>query len=243
MTKMKKADLDRFRRQLEAIKDRLRADTSAVVAQTQQASGGQGGGQLSNAPLHLGDNGTDEFLHDMNTALLENEQFLLRETLDAERRIDAGTYGKCENCGKAIRRERLQAIPYTRYCVECAETIDTGEFGNVNVGRPRDPRDTMAPEGEMQEDRRSRRSDFAEESPRRPVTGDIHAAGTAGGGTALGGLAGTNIGHGDPAVHELQDAMGSGNHDAIEARGDDEVPKSGRAGGAVGGTPARKRSK
>ena len=242
MTKLKKADLERFRKQLNAIQDRLRSDTSAVVEQTKQGSGGQSGGQLSNAPLHLGDTGTEEFLYDMNTTLLENEQFLLRETLDAERRIDEGTYGQCGNCGKQIRKERLQAIPYTRYCVQCAEKIDAGEVGNVDHGRPHDPGDTIAPEGEMEEDRRRRRSDFAEDAPRR-ANGDIHAVGTAGGGTSLGGLAGTNIGHGDPAVHELQDAMGSGNHDAIEARGDEDVPKSGRAGGAVGGTPARKRAK
>ena len=65
---------------------------------------------------------------------------------------------------------------------------------------------------------------------------------TAGGGTAMGGLAGSNIGRGDPSVHDLQVATGSGNHDADEARGDNRTPKSGASGGAVGGTPAGKRS-
>jgi RNA polymerase-binding transcription factor DksA len=244
MTKLNNSDLDRYRRQLDVIQDRLRSDTSTVSEQAREASGGQGAGQLSNAPLHLGDTGTEEFLHDMNTTLLENEQYLLRETLDAEQRIEAGTYGVCEDCGKRIRRERLDAIPYARYCVQCAEKNDRQEVGNVNQGRPHDPGDTIAPEGEMQEARSPRGRKFEEASP-RTHRGDIHAAGTAGGGTSLGGLAGTNIGHGDPAVNELQDAAGSGTHDANEARGkgDEDVPKSGRTGGAVGGTPARKRSK
>ncbi len=76
-----------------------------------------------------------------------------------------------------------------------------------------------------------------------PDLADIHAAGTAGGGTAEGGLAGTNIGEGDPGNADLENAMGSGNHDvAIEEDPEDTIPYSGPSGGAVGGTPAGKRS-
>ena len=45
---------------------------------------------------------------------------------------------------------------------------------------------------------------------RGDAAGDVHAAGTPGGGTAYGGLAGTNIGDGDPGNANLEDAMGSG---------------------------------
>ena len=77
----------------------------------------------------------------------------------------------------------------------------------------------------------------------RPVVDpDIYAAGTAGGGTAVGGLAGSNEGNGDPRVSELQEATGSSNFDAEDDRVDDDVPTSGPSGGAVGGTPARKRA-
>ena len=72
---------------------------------------------------------------------------------------------------------------------------------------------------------------------------DVHAAGTAGGGTAEGGLAGTNIGEGDPDNADLDSAMGSGNHDvAIEEDDEDTIAYSGPSGGAVGGTPAGKRA-
>jgi hypothetical protein len=73
--------------------------------------------------------------------------------------------------------------------------------------------------------------------------GDVHAAGTAGGGTAEGGLAGTNIAKGDPNNADLEGALGSGNHDvAIEEDDEDTVAYSGQSGGAVGGTPAGKRA-
>jgi hypothetical protein len=76
-----------------------------------------------------------------------------------------------------------------------------------------------------------------------PAAGeDIHAAGTPGGGTAAGGLAGTNVNEGSPNNADLEDALGSGVHDTA---GEDEggPPYSGKAGGAVGGTPAQKRAK
>jgi hypothetical protein len=68
---------------------------------------------------------------------------------------------------------------------------------------------------------------------------DIHAAGTPGGGTAVGGLAGTNIGDGSPDDVDLEDALGSGIHD--QDNEEEEEAYSGPSGGAVGGTPANRR--
>jgi hypothetical protein len=154
--------------------------------------------------------------------------------------MDDGSYGLCESCHEPIAKARLEAIPYTRYCVQCAEHNPTLQV-NLDSGRPRVPADTLAPEGEMQENR-SRRESLDVPPPRIP-RGDIYAAGTAGGGTAVGGLAGTNEGHGDPNIAEVQDATGSGNFDIDDDRADRDTPRSGPSGGAVGGTPARKRAK
>jgi RNA polymerase-binding protein DksA len=35
-------------------------------------------------------------------------------------RIEAGTYGVCDNCGDAISAQRLKALPYTTTCIKCA---------------------------------------------------------------------------------------------------------------------------
>ncbi len=85
---------------------------------------------------------------------------------------------------------------------------------------------------------------WSEEGEERDVperAGDRHAAGTPGGGTASGGLAGTNVGHGDPEDVDLDDALGSG---VLDSAGEDEggPPYAGGAGGAVGGSPAEKRA-
>lgn len=240
--------LARFREQLKSLASRVLADVAVVTETARGAAGGQGMTELSNVPMHLADVGTEENLYDLNATLLENETYLAAEATEALRRIDEGNFGVCEECGANITIARLEAIPYTRYCVECAEAAETGASPNLNAGRPRSPRDTYAPEGDMQEDRHRARPQpagnaTAPEAEFGPM-GDIYAAGTAGGGTAVGGLAGTNIGHGDPEIADLQDAMGSGNFDIAEARDDaPNVPKSGRAGGAIGGTPAGKRTR
>jgi RNA polymerase-binding transcription factor DksA len=239
---MNKSDLERFRQQLTAIKSRVRSDASTMVEQVLTPSGGQGGQELSNAPYHLGDMGTEEYLYDLNATLLANEQFIVSEARAALRRLDEGTYGQCEACGGPIAKARLEAIPFARFCVKCAEVNDATPQVNLNDGRPQSPRDTLAPEGEMQESRLKRTDPM--ESPPPPIhRGDVHAAGTAGGGTAVGGLAGSNEGDGDPVIAELDEATACGVFDAEDGRGDSRTPRSGPSGGAVGGTPAGKRAK
>ncbi len=197
---------------------------------------------MSNAPFHLGDMGTEEYLYDLNTTLLANEQYIAVEAHEALRRMDENHYGTCESCDKTIAKERLEAIPYTRYCIACSEKENLTPQVSLDEGRPHSPSDTLAPEGEMEEDRQ-RRGDTLGFSPPRTHRGDVHAAGTAGGGTSVGGLAGGNEGNGDPVIVELDDAAGSSFFDAEDDRADDRTPRSGPSGGAVGGTPAGKRAR
>lgn len=69
--------------------------------------------------------------------------------------------------------------------------------------------------------------------------GDVHAAGATGGGSAVGGLAGTNVGDGSVENADIDAAAGSGNFD-VGLDADEEPAYAGSAGGAVGGTPAGK---
>jgi DnaK suppressor protein len=234
--------LDSLRRKLELLANRVRTDRSALLEESRRSSGGNGGSELSNVPLHLGDMGTEAQLYDMNAALLENEQYIASEARRALERFDPRTYGICEGCGQAIPLARLEAIPYTRFCVSCAETFDLTPQVNLNDGRPAKPDDTLAPEGEMQEDRRPY-PETINPQPRNVPRSDTYAVGDAGGGTAIGGLAGTNVGRGEPNISELHEATGSGMYDTDDDRLAPDTPLGGPSGGAVGGTPARKRAK
>jgi RNA polymerase-binding transcription factor DksA len=237
-----KNKFSKYKTILEVLASRVGSDAGGMAEQVHGGSGGNGGSELSNAPLHLGDMGTEEYLYDMNATLLANEQYIVSEVHDALARIENGSFGKCEHCGKAIAPARLEAIPFTRYCVKCSALQDETPQVSLDEGRPHSPKDTLAPEGEMEEDRLSRVDSLEFPSPRLRH-GDVHAAGTAGGGTAVGGLAGSNEGNGDPVVVEVDEATANGSFDVEDDRVDDRTPMSGFTGGAVGGTPARKRAK
>ena len=47
------------------------------------------------------------------------DEIEIREVEEALERIGSGTYGKCLDCGCDIKKERLEAIPYAKYCVKC----------------------------------------------------------------------------------------------------------------------------
>lgn len=233
-----------YRQQLQYILDTLRNDLQTITDEVQRASGGIGTGEITNVPMHLADRGTDEFIQELNAVLMENGEYIARETLAAIERIQAGTYGLCENCRQPIDTERLESLPFVRLCFTCATELESGADVNVNHGRPLRPADTLAPEGEMQEGRRESFQHAAHPTSDIPPRGpnDVHGAGVAGGGTAIGGLAGTNIGHGDPYVAALEDAMGSDQFDVADNRAQSREAKSGQSGGAVGGTPVGKRA-
>jgi len=74
-------------------------------------------------PSHPADIGTDEALRESSSYILEENYKQLRLIERALEKIKDGTYGICEVCGKKISKQRLEAIPYTRYCKDCAEKL------------------------------------------------------------------------------------------------------------------------
>ena len=43
-------------------------------------------------------------------------------------RLEDGTFGECQQCGQAIGTKRLEALPWTPYCISCQEKIENGEI-------------------------------------------------------------------------------------------------------------------
>ena len=240
---MTREQTNEYRNRLRALAARVRVTVAGLEEEVRTPTGGQASGGLSNAPLHLGDVGTDAYNQELDATLLENESFIQGEVAAALERINRGNYGRCENCGKAIAAERLDAIPYTRYCTSCAAQVQSGRAVNLNDGRPDNWLGTPGHEG-------SNQTGSAQRVVGRNLGGepaDRYAAGTPGGGAATGGLAGSNIGSGAPREAELDREMGGSelDDDAEVDQAEEEAPEaySGRSGGAVGGTPANKRAK
>jgi DnaK suppressor protein len=123
---MTKAEIDHYRRRLLAIKRRLDGNLSELEEETLRPLGGEPSGGLSDVPVHLADLASDDYAEEVNLGLLENEEQLLAEVDKSLDRIERGTYGRCENCGREISKERLEAIPYARYCIRCARELQAG---------------------------------------------------------------------------------------------------------------------
>jgi DnaK suppressor protein len=46
-------------------------------------------------------------------------------------RLEDGTFGECLHCGDVIGEKRLEALPWTPYCITCQEKIETGDLDDV----------------------------------------------------------------------------------------------------------------
>jgi RNA polymerase-binding transcription factor DksA len=236
---MTKSQLETYRKQLLELAGDVQENVADVTELARQANGGEASGGISNAPMHLGDLGSEAYTQELNSTLLETEQGMARDISEALGRIEIGTFGVCEECGKEIPSARLDAIPYAQYCVHCADSVPTDPPANLNKGRPLVARDTLSDtdtQGTSISQKKRHQSTTAHGGRPTPDS----AAGTAGGGTASGGLAGTNEGHGDPEDVDLERATASGEY-APESE-DPDSGYSGAEGGAVGGTPAGKRA-
>src|SRR6187455_192158 len=106
-----KTKLNHFRTLLTDYSARARRTASGLEDQARMPVTGEAVGSVSNAPMHLGDAGTAMFTQELNATLLEHEEHVMTEIAAALDRLEAGTYGKCENCGTDIPDGRLEAVP------------------------------------------------------------------------------------------------------------------------------------
>ena len=83
-------------------------------------------GDLSSMPIHMADLGSDNFEQEFALGLMDSERKMLREIYSALERMDEGAYGICEGTGKAIQKARLEACPWTKYCIEYATMVEKG---------------------------------------------------------------------------------------------------------------------
>ncbi len=121
---MTRAEMEAFRQRLMTLAYRLSGDMSELQHETLRGVGGEAGGGLSDVPTHLGDLGTDTFEEDLDLDLLGKEEGILAEVNAALARLDQGVFGRCERCRGEIARDRLQALPYARYCLACARQAE-----------------------------------------------------------------------------------------------------------------------
>jgi RNA polymerase-binding protein DksA len=67
------------------------------------------------------DAGTATFEREKDLSIEQNVRDLLQKIERALRRMDEGTYGLCERCGKPIEKARIKALPYVDLCIKDAK--------------------------------------------------------------------------------------------------------------------------
>jgi RNA polymerase-binding transcription factor DksA len=113
--------LEKQRERLLILKDTLLDSMNGVARDSLRS---QTGGDASAFGMHQADAGSDAYDRDFALSLLSQEQDSLYEIDQALKRIDDGSYGVCEVSGKQIMKARLEALPFTRYTVECQAEIE-----------------------------------------------------------------------------------------------------------------------
>ena len=80
--------------------------------------------EMTGYSMHMADSGTDNFDRDSALSLLSSDQDAVYEIDEALKRIEEGTYGRCELTDKAIPKTRLNAVPWARYTVDSQAQLE-----------------------------------------------------------------------------------------------------------------------
>ncbi len=118
---------EKFRRYYKLLLDLRQHLTEGITLHSEETlkrSAKDDAGDLSSYGQHMADAGTDTFDRDFALSLVANEQEALTEIEAAIKRVKEGTYGICEATGKPIAKERLTAVPFTRFSAEAQKDIE-----------------------------------------------------------------------------------------------------------------------
>ncbi|MBU0650519.1 TraR/DksA family transcriptional regulator [bacterium] len=125
---MNKKDIGSCKKKLLEIKAEIERELFGDKSESLGINSKDASGNLSTMPLHLADVGTDNYNRDFNLDIASNKSNLLRLVDNALRKIEKeGNYAKCEVCSEKINKQRLFAMPYVPFCIECQEKMEKRE--------------------------------------------------------------------------------------------------------------------
>jgi len=111
-------DHDDVRQRLSEEQDRLEAVRAGFDAEhLHDESEDESMSELSHLAQHSADVASETFEREKDFSILEQVEAELAAVERALRRIDDGSYGKCEACGSEIGDDRLEAMPAARFCI------------------------------------------------------------------------------------------------------------------------------
>ncbi len=115
------------KKELEELKTRLqteRVELQAQLTELEESSFSTAQSEMSGEVSfdeEYADSGTFTFERERDLSIENNVRDLMQKIDRALARIDAGTFGVCERCGKPIEKARIKALPYASLCIKDAQ--------------------------------------------------------------------------------------------------------------------------
>jgi DnaK suppressor protein len=116
---MEKKKLDTFKKRLETRQQELRRTVNRTQADGRIAD-------EDTAAADIADRAASSYNKEFLFTQSNSERQLLQMVDNALVRIREGSFGECVHCGNEINAKRLEAVPWTRHCIECQEKLEQG---------------------------------------------------------------------------------------------------------------------
>ena len=122
--KLTAKELDELRARLVEEQAHLETQLATIVEESFAATQSDMSGDVG-LDDESADAGTATFEREKDLSIENNVRDLLRKIEGALKRMDAGTYGLCERCGKPIEKARIKALPYAELCIKDAQAAQS----------------------------------------------------------------------------------------------------------------------
>jgi len=117
---MDKKKLEAFKKRLEERQQSLRKAVSRTEEDGRVAD--------QDTAQDIADRAASSYTKEFLFSQSNNDRQLLQMVENALQRIREGTFGECSACGNEINPKRLEAVPWTRHCIECQEKVEQGQL-------------------------------------------------------------------------------------------------------------------
>jgi len=112
-------DIEAIRRRLLERKARLERELAEAEEHVARSDEVEAAGELSAYDDHAADTASETVEREKDFALAKSAESMLQRIQNALRKLDAGSYGLCDSCGRPISAQRLEALPFATLCLQC----------------------------------------------------------------------------------------------------------------------------
>jgi DnaK suppressor protein len=120
---MEKKRLEYFRKRLEERQHVLRRNVSRTELDGRQSD--------DDSAQDIADRAASSYNKEFLFHQSNSERQLLQMVETALERMREGVFGQCVSCGEEINPKRLEAVPWTRYCIQCQEKMEQGRLAHA----------------------------------------------------------------------------------------------------------------